>query len=65
MDELAARIAELERRAFPDYMVWKPRESISGKWEASGPDGAFITEDDPAVFADKLEARLADPADGR
>ncbi len=60
--EIARRITELESRAWPDVMIWKPASSISGQWEALG-DGWEITEASPVKFADALEKRLA-PAPG-
>jgi hypothetical protein len=56
--DIARRITELEHRAPPDVMVWKPTTSASGEWEAMG-DGWTIVEANPAVFADKLAAKLA------
>jgi D-hexose-6-phosphate mutarotase len=55
--DIARRITDLERRAQPDVMVWKPGTSATGKWEAMG-DGWEIVEADPSAFADKLAARL-------
>jgi hypothetical protein len=55
--EIAARLSRLEARAWPSVMIWKPVSSISGKWEAAGPDWTII-EESPVVFCDKLQARL-------
>lgn len=54
---IAARLAELEARAFPAALVYSPLQSVSGKWEAVG-DGWTIIEDSPVVFAGKLAKRL-------
>ena len=56
--DVARRIADLERRAQPDVMVWKPATSASGMWEAAG-DGWEIIEASPSVFADLLAERLS------
>lgn len=62
---IARRITELERRALPaGVMVWPPRHSASGQWEAADSAGWEIALPDPVAFADELEARLAGPVPG-
>jgi len=57
---IATRLADLEREGFPEVMVWRPYESISGQWEAVAEAwDKPIIEGDPVTFADKLAARLA------
>jgi hypothetical protein len=57
-NQIAVRVADLERRGWPDIMVWNPLRSASGKWEACG-EGWDIVEDDPGTFCARLEAKLA------
>jgi hypothetical protein len=61
--EIAARLARLEARSWPSVMIWKPLVSISGMWEAAGPDWVII-EEDPVKFADELARRIGIDAPG-
>ena len=56
--EIARRITELQRRLPPGVLMRKPT-SGSGRWEVSGP-GWRISEESPVVFANVLEARIAE-----
>jgi hypothetical protein len=53
--EIARRLAELERN--PDVMIWTPRNSPSGHWEAMVGDESFDA-DAPSTLCDRADAAL-------
>jgi hypothetical protein len=57
---IAGRIAGLEARN-PDIMIWPPRISITGRWEALLGDGQLITDSRGARFYKRVTAQLAAP----
>jgi hypothetical protein len=58
---IARRLAELERQ--PGVTLWRPGESASGRWEASG-DGWHVEADNPSVLCDDANAKLKPQAKG-
>lgn len=55
-EDVIRRIAEIENR-HPGVMVWRPRESLSGEWEAAG-EGWDIQSPDVSEFADLLAEKV-------
>jgi hypothetical protein len=55
---MAVRLTVFES-AHPDVMIWSPRTSASGKWEAMG-DGWSLKDSSPSRLLDRVAKLVGD-----